>query len=220
MNNMVASVPARSVAAASRQDNDIDLLPPYLDEYGESCFTQSQKSSPTLLDDLPRRNSSTRKPKPNLSLSSTVKIEALSTIEPIRDPDPARERRVHTFYRCLRGWPWWWEAWACIGSLASFLATTGLLIAYQGKSQPEWPYGITLNSAVSWLTTITKGFLLIPSSACISQSIWISYSTKSQSLDRLRIYDSASRGPWGSLELLLALKARYVLHVIKQLRRW
>ncbi|OAK99218.1 hypothetical protein IQ06DRAFT_378133 [Phaeosphaeriaceae sp. SRC1lsM3a] len=103
--------------------------------------------------------------------------------------------------------------WACIGSVASFMAMTGLLCAFDGKAQPEWPYGATLNSAVSWLSTITKGFLLVPWASCISQSIWISYMSKPQGLERLRIYDEASRGPWGSLELIWTLKARRLVCV-------
>lgn len=47
----------------------------------------------------------------------------------------------------LYAWPWWWEMWACVGSVTSFLAMTGLLFAFDGKAQPDWPYGATLNSA-------------------------------------------------------------------------
>jgi hypothetical protein len=112
----------------------------------------------------------------------------------------------------LGRWPhgssWWWEIWACTGSLIAFLATVGLLYAYDGKSQPSWPYGTTLNSAVSWLSSITKSLLLIPSASCISQSIWISYSSKAQKLDRLATYDAASRGPCGAFQLIWTLKAR------------
>jgi hypothetical protein len=115
-------------------------------------------------------------------------------------------------YWMLGRWPhaltWWWEIWACIGSLVAVAATAGLLYAYDGKPQPSWPYGITLNSAVSWLSSMTKSFLLVPSASCISQSIWISYSLKAQKLDRLATYDAASRGPWGAFQLIWTLKAR------------
>jgi hypothetical protein len=104
---------------------------------------------------------------------------------------------------------WGWETGSCVCSLAVFFGMIGLLRAFDGKTQPDWPYGITINSAISSLVTMIKGFLLVPAAACISQSIWISYTMESQSLQFLDVYDSASRGPWGAIELLWALKIRY-----------
>jgi len=86
----------------------------------------------------------------------------------------------------------------------------GLLYTYNGKPQPKWPYGTTLNSATSWLSTITKSLLLIPTAECISQALWISYSAKAQNLGKIPIFDAASRGPWGSLELLWALRGSQI----------
>jgi hypothetical protein len=60
---------------------------------------------------------------------------------------------------------WAWEAGSCICSLAIFLGMVGLLRAFDGKAQPDWPYGITLNSAVSFMVTMIKGFLLVPAAA-------------------------------------------------------
>lgn len=104
---------------------------------------------------------------------------------------------------------WGWELGSFICALAVFAAAVVLLETFDGKSQPDWPYGITLNSAISFLTTMIKAFLLASAASCISQTIWISYTLRSQSLDRLAVYDSASRGPWGSVQLLWALKMRY-----------
>jgi hypothetical protein len=110
---------------------------------------------------------------------------------------------------CMRWLYWWgWEVGGCIGSFAAFLAVVGLLRSFDGKPQPEWPYGITLNSAVAWLTTIGKSCLLVPAAACISQCLWINYSRNAHDLVTIASYDAASRGPWGSLELLWALKAK------------
>ena len=103
---------------------------------------------------------------------------------------------------------WLWELGACTGSLLTFSAIAGLLFAYDGRPQPEWPYGITLNSALSWLSTITKSLLLLPAAECISQCIWISYTARPQKLGTIATFDAASRGPWGSLKLLWSLKAR------------
>ena len=104
---------------------------------------------------------------------------------------------------------WWgWEMGACICSLAVFFAIFGLLRAYDGKAQPQWLYGITINSATAWLSAIMKSLLLVPATACISQSSWLYYASGARSLGMLTVYDSASRGPWGSIQLLWALRAR------------
>jgi hypothetical protein len=62
-----------------------------------------------------------------------------------------------------------------------------------------------------------KGMLLVPAAAYISQSTWTYYGgtldskSKGHSLGVLLTYDSASRGPWGSVQLLWALRGREVL---------
>jgi hypothetical protein len=102
---------------------------------------------------------------------------------------------------------WGWETAACLLSIVGFLGTTGLLKAFDGKAQPSWPYGITLNSAVAVLSTITKDLLIVPAAACISQSIWISYAESAHPLRLLTTYDAASRGPLGALHLIWRLRA-------------
>jgi hypothetical protein len=113
---------------------------------------------------------------------------------------------------------WGWETGSCACSMAALFGLIGLLRAFDGKAQPDWPYGITLNSAMSFLSNMIKGFLLVPAAACISQSIWISYTMRSQPLDLLAVFDSASRGPWGAIELLWALKIRYSHVLIHQVQ--
>jgi hypothetical protein len=109
---------------------------------------------------------------------------------------------------CALWMRWWgWEIGACISSFAALLAICALLKAFDGKAQPHWPYGITINSAVSWLTATMKGMLLVPAAACISQSTWVHHASRQHNLETLATYDSASRGPWGSAQLLWALKS-------------
>ncbi|KAJ8113758.1 hypothetical protein OPT61_g4181 [Boeremia exigua] len=103
---------------------------------------------------------------------------------------------------------WGWETAACLLSLGGFLGIVGLLKAFDGKAQPSWPYGITLNSAIAVLSTVTKGLLLVPAAACISQSIWISYAQSAHPLRTLTAYDAASRGPLGALNLIWRLRAQ------------
>ncbi|PVH94802.1 hypothetical protein DM02DRAFT_479660, partial [Periconia macrospinosa] len=92
---------------------------------------------------------------------------------------------------------WKWEIFACTTSVMTFIITLLFLHTFDGKAQPEWPYGITLNSVISWLSTAIKALLMIPVAECISQLLWISYSTCAQPLETIAKYDAASRGPWG-----------------------
>lgn len=125
------------------------------------------------------------------------------------DTKPAASNTTEHYGQWRRGLEeWGWETAACLLSLAGFLGTVGLLKAFDGKAQPSWPYGITLNSAVAVLSTVTKGLLLVPAAACISQSIWISYAESAHPLRTLTTYDAASRGPLGALHLIWRLKAR------------
>lgn len=148
-------------------------------------------------------------PEAGRSLTSSSEGSSLDArIAPKSNTSSTTKHKLLNRTHLLSAWPWWWELGACIGSVASFLAILGLLCVYNGKAQPDWPYGTTVNSAVSSLSTMMKGFLLVPWAACISQSIWISYMSKPQVLERLRIYDEASRGPLGALELIWTLKGR------------
>jgi hypothetical protein len=121
---------------------------------------------------------------------------------------PSTSSNIHNDHKQTENglYRWIWELSACTGSLLTFSAIIGLLLAFDGRPQPEWPYGITLNSALSWLSTITKSCLLVPAAECISQCIWISYTARPQKLDTVARFDAASRGPWGSLRLLWSLK--------------
>jgi hypothetical protein len=115
----------------------------------------------------------------------------------------------HRSHRLLTGWLrcWGWELGACLSSLTAFFAIVGFLRAYEGRPQPHWPYGITLNSAISWLSVLMKGSLLVPAAACISQCVWINL-TESDNLRCLETYDAASRGPWGAIGMFWVFKAR------------
>jgi hypothetical protein len=140
--------------------------------------------------------------RPLTSLNDTTK---LSLHAKKHSSTTLHERWMH----CLKEWGWEIAAYLC--SLSGFCGMTGLLVAFDGKSQPAWPYGVTLNSAISLLSTVTKSLLLIPAAACISQAIWINYLKREHSLGILTTYDAASRGPWGAVRLLWALKSRYVI---------
>ena len=82
-----------------------------------------------------------------------------------------------------------------------------LAIVYprQGLPLPQWPYSISVNSLIAVLTVIMKAAVLLVTAEGLSQLKW-QWFRRERPLAHLVTYDKASRGPWGSLELMLELR--------------
>ncbi|KAJ5552318.1 hypothetical protein N7494_001696 [Penicillium frequentans] len=98
---------------------------------------------------------------------------------------------------------WFYESIAVCFSIASFIAIFCTLLVYNQQKTPKLPSGLTLNTVVSILATCSKSSLLYIVGECIGQLRWISFGRYSKPLSDVQAYDSASRGPWGSLIMLL-----------------
>jgi hypothetical protein len=111
---------------------------------------------------------------------------------------------------------WQWEFSAAAFSLGCFAAVVGVLITYDTKSLSTWnfAFGITLNTLIATISTLSRTSLLVPVASCLSQLKWIHIVTASRSLNEIQIFDDASRGPWGSLELI------WRLHIKTKLATW
>ncbi|KAL4889976.1 hypothetical protein BDV59DRAFT_185456 [Aspergillus ambiguus] len=103
---------------------------------------------------------------------------------------------------------WLWEATLCVGSLFALLAVIGVLWFYDGKPIPDWPYGTTINSVLSWLTQVLTASMVGTVAPCLSQSKWIYFSTGTRPLIELDWYDWASRGPLGCTVFLWTSRMR------------
>lgn len=97
---------------------------------------------------------------------------------------------------------WFYETIAMCLSAACFAAIVFVLLIYNQERTPRLFYGITLNTIVSALATISKASLLFVVGECICQLRWIHLREWRHLLD-VQTYNSASRGPWGSLILVL-----------------
>ncbi|KAF2478009.1 uncharacterized protein BDR25DRAFT_207498 [Lindgomyces ingoldianus] len=119
-------------------------------------------------------------------------------------------RASTTFYdRVITDW-WWWELFSLAVSFLSVGAIVGMLLFYRGKKQPDHVFfGITLNAYISVFSAIAKAALILPVSEGIGQLKWMWFRKGSKLLDFFT-FDSASRGPWGSLMLLWVTKCRHV----------
>ncbi|KAL4915650.1 hypothetical protein BDW62DRAFT_219218 [Aspergillus aurantiobrunneus] len=93
-------------------------------------------------------------------------------------------------------------------ALAILIAIIVILRVYNGKQQPSWKW-ISLNTLLSWLSTVGKGCIVFPLSTGLSQLKWVWFSQRKRPLSDLRVFDNASRGIYGSAELLWALRMRH-----------
>ncbi|KAJ6125759.1 hypothetical protein N7523_003379 [Penicillium sp. IBT 18751x] len=102
---------------------------------------------------------------------------------------------------------WAWEAAGIFTSAALILSIVFILEKYDGREQPNWKL-ISLNSVVSWLSTLSKACVLFSISDAIGQMKWVWFSRQSRPLSDLDTFDSASRGVTGSAALLWLVKGR------------
>jgi Protein of unknown function (DUF3176) len=118
-------------------------------------------------------------------------------------PGPARIKQRPSIFRSLI-----WEILCFVLATTSLVALVAILWSCNKKVIPNWSLGhtaITLNSIVSILSTIFRSSLLVPVASGIGQSCWTWY-VRARPLSDLCYYDSASRGPLGSLRLLVRLR--------------
>ncbi|KAI8157588.1 hypothetical protein K4K49_005285 [Colletotrichum sp. SAR 10_70] len=100
---------------------------------------------------------------------------------------------------------WWQELIWCAISLISVCALYILLRHYDNKKLPDWPSGLTLNTVIALLATVARSAFVIPVSEGLSQLKWLWY-RKQRTLKDFQDFDAASRGPWGSLQLVKTTK--------------
>ena len=105
---------------------------------------------------------------------------------------------------------WLLEIASCGGSLLVLIAIVVFLYNYDGAEQPDWPYNITINSVISWFTTIMKALMFVSVASCLSQANWVHFTKSPHPFKDYLVYDSASRGFYGSLQLLFSRQVGYV----------
>lgn len=101
-----------------------------------------------------------------------------------------------------------YEIFSLLLATVSLIGIFILLKQYDHKPSPQWSlgnWGITLNTVLSFLSLVFRSSLLMPVAQSISQLAWIWY-LQPKPLQDVVYYDSASRGPLGSIRLLLRLR--------------
>lgn len=120
---------------------------------------------------------------------------------------PVQTRDPHTYNKLKRPGFDWEGSWAWeIASLTLSVVGIALLIAFlvtiNNTPYEDWQYTASPNTVVSIIVTITKAALFVPVSSCLGQLKWNLFQSPAP-LYHMQVIDQASRGPWGSLEVLL-----------------
>ncbi|KAK7452401.1 hypothetical protein CaCOL14_004686 [Colletotrichum acutatum] len=110
---------------------------------------------------------------------------------------------------------WWYlEIGCCFLAIASLVAQAIVLWQYDGKSQDSWPSTtLTLNGLIAILSTVCRATFMIAVGAILSQAKWNHFSGKKDGyhrLDDFTLIDDASRGSWGSLQLMWRFKGAHI----------
>ncbi|KAJ0417816.1 hypothetical protein BJY00DRAFT_315607 [Aspergillus carlsbadensis] len=102
---------------------------------------------------------------------------------------------------------WLYEFLSILFSLACMGGVAAILIIYDQEPQPSFAYGVTLNAIISLLGTASKSSLIYVIGECMGQLKWVWFyraeKNRHQRLDNMQYFDGASRGPLGSLLLIL-----------------
>ncbi|KAK8022815.1 hypothetical protein PG993_013582 [Apiospora rasikravindrae] len=102
---------------------------------------------------------------------------------------------------------WWVEILNCLLMIATLCAMIGVLYPNNRKPLPDLPYQVSINTIVSILSTALKASTALVLAEGISHLKWDWFQVY-RLLNNLDIFDKASRGPLGCLQLLVALAQR------------
>jgi hypothetical protein len=107
---------------------------------------------------------------------------------------------------------WLLEVISWLFSAVCMAAVVGVLIKLKDEPLTKWALaektGLTLNAYISILSKMAGAALILPVSEALGQLKWSWFLEHSKQMWDFEIFDNASRGPWGSLLLLIRTKGR------------
>ncbi|KAH5221211.1 hypothetical protein HBH68_037640 [Parastagonospora nodorum] len=107
---------------------------------------------------------------------------------------------------------WLLEIVSWLFSAICMAAVIGVLIYLRDEPLSKWHIAkqtpLTLNAFISILSKLAGAALLLPVSEALGQLKWSWFLEHSKQMWDFEIFDNASRGPWGSMLLLIRTKAK------------
>ncbi|KAJ3495685.1 hypothetical protein NLG97_g3217 [Lecanicillium saksenae] len=100
-----------------------------------------------------------------------------------------------------------------------FAAATVLVICvvlwhYNGRPLPDWPYGLSVNTLLSILSTVLRACLLAVLASIMGQAKWTWLRSGPRPIDDLQKFDRASRGLVGAFLIVGLLARRFLRSVV------
>jgi hypothetical protein len=90
----------------------------------------------------------------------------------------------------------------CFSAVCMVIIST-VLLHYDGKPIPTWKLGpFSIGAFISVFSGFAKSALLVPTAEALGQLKWDWFRSEKKMIDFERL-DKASRGPWGSFNLLV-----------------
>ncbi|KAI0545793.1 hypothetical protein F4679DRAFT_559831 [Xylaria curta] len=135
---------------------------------------------------------------------------AFAHFNTIRKPlrlNAAYHQRLAPFVGSTRGSRWTWEYVSLALSASAVAALMALLASVDHLPLSHWKLFLSPNAAVSTLAAISRAALGFAISSCLGQAKWNWFMKRPDSLLVFERFDDASRGPWGSLWLIVWLRA-------------
>ncbi|KAH6894460.1 hypothetical protein B0T10DRAFT_545972 [Thelonectria olida] len=170
--------------------------------------TADDDDEPTRPDtpsrDYSRRNSGSTSHRGERSSSSSDPTSKSPKSTPVLATRNARPKEI-SIKRVLSGW--YLEILWCITSAGCFCALCIILYQFDDHPLPKWPLGLTINPVIAFLSTVSRTGFVVPVCESISQLKWLWY-RKERHLADFQAFDDASRGPWGSLKLLVVMRTK------------
>jgi hypothetical protein len=107
---------------------------------------------------------------------------------------------------------WLLEILSWVFSAACMAVIVGVLIYLKDKPLNKWTIAektpLTLNTFISILSKMAGAALILPVSEALGQLKWSWFLEHSKQMWDFEIFDNASRGPWGSMLLLIRTKGK------------
>lgn len=97
---------------------------------------------------------------------------------------------------------WMWECVSVIFSVLCMAAIAIIALNIDGIWLSQWHLDLQPSTVISILMTACQSSLMFSVAEIISYSKWFYFKTRSRCLKELDVFDSASRSPLGSLNLL------------------
>ncbi|VUC23507.1 unnamed protein product [Clonostachys rosea] len=148
---------------------------------------------------------------PKNTATGLVQDATSSTPSLDNDGSPSGEkphREGPTFMQVLKAWypELLWVAF----DIALLVALIIILAEFNDKPMPKWKLGLTLNTVVAILSTVSRAMTIIPLVEAMSQLKWNWFASKQRQLRDVYLFDQASRGPWGAMVLIFKTRGRLI----------